>query len=232
MKKSVLFLAVAVLLGVWLQSCDREENNGDNGDNNSSVKWVDLWLPSGLLWADRNVGASSPEDYGNYYAWGETVPKDVYNWSTYAYGNSHDALTKYCNDAFFGLNGFTDNLTTLQASDDAAASNLGGKARTPTRNEWEELLSNTSYCWVHRNGVDGLLLTGRNGNSLFLPAAGGRYGSSLNGAGESGHYWSGTLYTGDPGDACRFEFYSGSQDMGYDYRDNGFSVRAVRTGQN
>ena len=230
MKRSVLFLAAAVLLGVGVWSCDREENNGDN---NSSVKWVDLGLPSGLLWADRNVGASSPEDYGNYYAWGETAPKEVYDWTTYAYGNDLDQLTKYCNDSDYGLNGFTDNLTTLQASDDAASANLGGKARTPTRGEWEELLSQTTYGKVSRNGVRGLLLTGRNGKSIFLPAAGHRIGSSLSNAGENGYYWSSTLYTDDPDDAWNFDFYSSGQGMFNNrYRDYGFSVRAVRASQN
>lgn len=237
MKRTVLFLVAAILLGVWLQSCDREDNNGDNngggsGGSNSSVVWVDLGLPSGLLWADRNVGAASPEDYGNYFAWGETVPKDVYNWSTYAYGNSYGMLTKYCNDSYYGLNGFTDNLTTLQASDDAATAIFGGKARTPTIYEWEELLNNTTSTWTTRNGVYGRLLTGRNGNSLFLPAAGYRYGSLLNDAGEYGDYWSSMLLTDGPNDAWLFSFDSDYQGMNTVNRLNGFSVRAVRASQN
>ena len=231
MKRSVLFLVAAILLGVGLQSCDRKNNNGDN---NSSVKWVDLGLPSGLLWADRNVGASSPEDYGNYYAWGETVSKEVYDWTTYAYGNNYDQLTKYCDGSDYGLDGFTDNLTTLQASDDAATANFGGKARTPTRDEWEELLSQTTYGMVSCNGVRGLLLTGRNGKLLFLPAAGFRAGSNLIFAGEDGDYWSSTLYTGYPDHAWGFCFDSDDQRMSYTggYRDDGFSVRAVRASQN
>ena len=236
MKRTVLFLVAAILLGVWLQSCDREDNNGDNnGGNNggsTSVKWVDLGLPSGLLWADRNVGANSPEDYGNYYAWGETTPKNVYDWSTYAYGKDYDELTKYCNDASYGLNGFTDNLTVLQASDDAATANLGGGARTPTDDEWEELIGHTTSTWVTRNGVLGRLLTGSYGESLFLPAAGCRYGSNLRYAGESGSYWSSTLGTGYPGGAWYFNFHSDDQRMSYNNRCNGFSVRAVRASQN
>lgn len=235
---------VAILLGVGLQSCDREDNNGDNnGGNNGgggsgsdttslSLTWVDLGLPSGLLWADRNVGASSPEDYGNYYAWGETTPKEVYDWTTYAYGNYYQ-LTKYCNDSDFGLNGFTDNLTTLQASDDAATANLGGGARTPTKDEWEELIGHTTSTWVSRNGVEGRLLTAANGKSLFLPAAGIRYGSYLYlyFAGESGYYWSSTLNTDDPNYAWIFGFYSDSQGMSNYDRYYGFSVRAVRASQ-
>ena len=234
---------VAILLGVGLQSCDREDNNGDNnGGNNGgggsgsdttslSLTWVDLGLPSGLLWADRNVGANSPEDYGNYYAWGETTPKNVYDLSTYAYSNNSGKLTKYCNKASYGLNGFTDNLTTLEASDDAATVNLGGGARTPTEDEWEELIDHTTSTWIIRNGVDGRLLTGSNGKSLFLPAAGYRYGSRFNNAGEYGFYWSSTLDTDHPYDAWYFSFLSNNQDM-YNYgRDLGLSVRAVRASQ-
>lgn len=232
MKKSVLFFATAILLGFGLQSCDRENENGGNNGGSTSVKWVDLGLPSGLLWADRNVGASTPEDYGNYYAWGETTPKNVYNWSTYAYGNNYDELTKYCNEALYGLNGFTDNLTTLEASDDAATVNLGGGARTPKGYEWRELIDHTTSTWVTRNGVNGRLLTGSNGNSLFLPAAGNRNYTSLFNAGEYGHYWSSTLGTDDPGRAWYFRFYSSSQSIMDSYdRYHGFSVRAVRASQ-
>ena len=140
MKRTFLFLLTAALLCAGLCSCNRDDNDGNNnGGNNggstTSVQWVDLGLPSGLLWADRNVGAQSPEDYGNYYAWGETSTKEVYDWSTYAYGNAYDALTKYCNMSNYGLNGFSDNLTTLEASDDAATVNLGGNARTPRFDE-------------------------------------------------------------------------------------------------
>ena len=216
----------AILLGAGLWSCDREDINGDN---NSSVKWVDLGLPSGLLWADRNVGANSPEDYGNYYAWGEATPKNVYDWSTYAYGNHYDELTKYCNKASYGLNGFTDKLTVLQASDDAATVNLGGGARTPTKYEWEELIDHTTSTWITRNGVNGRLLTGSNGESLFLPAAG--YRPSLYDAGEGGLYWSSTLYTDDPSSAWYFSFYSRSQGMNHGGRGSGFPVRAVRASQ-
>ncbi|MCR4872606.1 MAG: DUF1566 domain-containing protein [Bacteroidales bacterium] len=233
----------AILLGFGLHSCDREDNNGDNnGGNNGgggsgsdttslSLTWVDLGLPSGLLWADRNVGASSPEDYGNYYAWGETTPKNVYDWSTYAYGNDSGGLTKYCSKASYGLNGFTDNLTVLQASDDAATANLGGGARTPTYVQWEELIDHTTSTWIIRGGVGGRLLTAANGESLFLPAAGYRDGSGLYYAGEGGYYWSSTLDTDDPDDARIFDFLSYYQDMDYSYRFSGIPVRAVRASQ-
>lgn len=230
MKRTVLFFAAAILLGLGLQSCDREDNNGGG---TTTVQWVDLGLPSGLLWADRNVGASSPEDYGNYYAWGETTPKNVDTWDTYAYGNAYNALTKYCNKSDYGLDGFTDNLTTLEASDDAATVNIGSYARTPRDYEWQELMENTTVTWTTRNGVYGRKFRASNGKSIFLPATGYRYDSSLYYAGEYGFYWSSTLDTGYPGNAWYFNFDSYNQDMRNGrYRNNGFSVRAVRASQN
>ena len=228
MKRTFLFLLTAVMLGFGLQSCEKEDNNGND---TTTVQWVDLGLPSGLLWADRNVGAASPEDYGNYYAWGETKLKKVYDWSTYAYGNAN-ALTKYCNNPDQGLNGFTDNLTTLEASDDAATVNVGGKARTPTKDEWQELMDNTTSTWITRNGVNGRLLTAPNGKSIFLPAAGFRDGSSLIATGEDGFYWSSTLHADNPSYAWTFLFYSGYQGMDGYTRGGGVSVRAVRASQN
>lgn len=231
MKRTFLFLLTAALLGFGLQSCDREDNNGGggNGSGTTSVQWVDLGLPSGLLWADRNVGAQNSEDYGNYYAWGETAPKEIYDWSTYAYGNSYDQLTKYCNESDYGLNGFTDNLTTLEASDDAATVNIGGKARTPTKDEWQELMDNTTSIWTTRNGVFGCMLTASNGKSIFLPAGGYRRESYLGNAGAAGIYWSSKLYDGS--EAWVFEFSSNVQELFFGTRCDGFSVRAVRASQ-
>lgn len=244
MKRTFLFLLAIVLLGTGLQSCDKEDNNGDNnevidngggsggdGADTTSVQWVDLGLPSGLLWADRNVGADNPETYGNYYAWGETAPKEVYDWATYAYSNDEGQLTKYCNKSDYGLNGFTDNLTTLEASDDAATVNIGGGARTPTKDEWQELLDNTTSTWTTRNEVYGRLLTSSNGKSIFLPAAGYRDGSSFYSAGGYGRYWSSTLYVDIPGLAWDFRFDFGNQLIYCIYRGSGFPVRAVRDGK-
>jgi len=237
MKKISFIFATAILLGFGLQSCNREDNNGDNngggsGDDNSSVVWVDLGLPSGLLWADRNVGASSPEDFGGHYAWGETALKTVYKWSTYAYGSDFNALTKYCFESNYGLNGFTDNLTTLQASDDAATANLGDGARTPTEEEWQELIDYTTSTWTIRNGVNGRLLTAANSKSIFLPAAGQCHSLYFYGPGENGDYWSSALYQNNPSAAWVFAFDSDSQNMQVVSRIYGFSVRAVRARQN
>ena len=190
--------------------------------------YVDLGLPSGLLWATCNVGADSPEDYGDYFAWGETTPKDTYNWSTYQYGDgSSSTLTKYCNNPAYGYEGFTDDLTTLLPEDDAATANWGPDWRMPTKAEWQELLDNTTVTWTTQNGVSGRLFTAANGNSLFLPAAGYRWGGELNDAGSDGRYWSSSLYTGYSLFAWRLYFYSGDTYVDGNNRFYGFSVRPV-----
>ena len=162
--------------------------------SNTSYEYVDLGLPSGLLWATCNVGASTPEEYGHYFAWGETTPKINYSWSTYQYCNgSSNTLTKYCNNSDYGYNGFTDNLTTLLPEDDAATVNWGGGWRMPTEEELQELWDNTTVTWTTQNGVGGALFTAPNGNSIFMPAAGGRLDGGLYGAGTSGSCYSSTL---------------------------------------
>ncbi len=218
-------MALVALLSVGLCSCEKEGN--DDTDTYDPADWVDLGLPSGLKWATRNVGASSPTDYGDYYAWGETSPKSVYDWSTYRYCNgSYNSLTKYCSSSSYGYNGFTDGLTTLQPDDDAATANYGG--RTPTQAEWQELIDNTTHQWETIDGVNGYRFTGSNGNSLFLPAAGDRYGSDIDGAGRYGYYWSSSLYTVGPYCAWSCDFNSGSVDMNSGSRYYGLTVRAVR----
>ena len=200
--------------------------NEGGGDEH---EYVDLGLPSGTLWATCNVGADTPEGYGDYFAWGETQPKDVYTWSTYQYCmGSWNSMTKYCTNSDYGYNGFTDNLTTLLPEDDAAAANWGNGWRMPTKEEFEELCNNTTVTWTQQNGVKGRLFTASNGNSLFLPAAGSRWGGGLDLAGDRGHYWSSSLATGGPYYAWYFYF---SSDFTYVYSYNrygGQSVRAVR----
>jgi len=182
-------------------------------------EYVDLGLPSGLLWATCNVGADAPEEYGDYFAWGETQPKDTYEWSTYQYyDGSH--LTKYTG---------SDGLTTLMPEDDAATANWGNSWRMPTKEEWQELYNNTTVTWTQQNGVYGRLFTAANGNSLFLPAAGCRYGSGLDYAGSGGDYWSSSLGTSNPDVAWSLIFDSGYCGVNYGNRYLGRSVRPVRS---
>jgi len=200
-------------------------NGGGGGDND----YVDLGLPSGLLWATRNVGASSPEDYGDYFAWAEIEPKNVYDLSTYQYyGDGSHKLTKYCGDASLGYNGFTDNLTVLQSIDDAATANWGSEWRMPKEEEWEELLDNCTSVWMTQNGVNGRRFTGPNGNTLFLPAAGRRFRDELIHADSNGYYWSSSLYTDFPLEAWYIGFKADSLGAHNFHRRFGLSVRAVR----
>lgn len=196
--------------------------------NPSNHEWVDLGLPSGLKWATCNVGASQPEEYGDYFAWGEVEPKDYYDWSTYKWCNgTENTQTKYCNDSYYGYNGFTDYKTTLDLSDDAANYNWGGGWRMPTEEEQDELRNNCSWEWTSKNGVYGRKVTGPNGNSIFLPAAGFCYDSSLSYAGSLGYYRSSSLGTYDPSYASELCF--SYHNVGWDGSDRyyGFSVRPV-----
>lgn len=215
---------------VTQKKAELEKNAPKNGSHNGH-DYVDLGLPSGTLWATCNVGASSPEDYGNYYAWGETSTKSTYNWDTYKYANgNYDELTKYCNKSDYGNNGFTDNLTQLQSGDDAATSAWGSGWRTPSKTQWDELLKNTTNKWTTQNGKKGGLFTSKkNGQTLFLPAAGCRYDGSLGDVGSDGYYWSSTLYAGRPNYAWNFYFRSDDYGVDYNSRLYGRSVRPVRS---
>ena len=188
-----------------------------------AIEAVDLGLS--VKWATCNVGASKPEDYGEYFAWGETTTKSTYDWSTYKWCNgSYDTQTKYCTDSSYGT---VDNKTVLDKEDDAAAVNWGGAWRMPTKEEQDELRNNCTWTWITQNGVNGYTVTGPNGNSIFLPAAGYRDDSSLIGAGSYGIYWSSSLNTYYTSDAWYVYFYPSSVYRYYDYRYYGHSVRPV-----
>ena len=205
------------------------ESKGGNGSAGGH-EYVDLGLPSGTLWATCNVGAAKPEGYGNYYAWGETKPQagNAYSWNSYKYANG-GGLTKYCNYSEFGNKGFTDNLTTLQSGDDPAAANWGSGWRTPSKSQWDELIANTTNQWTTRNGVSGRLFTSKkNGQTLFLPAAVGRWRGELDGTGSYGYYWSRSRGTDDPDSAWYLGFNSDGCYVSRTYRCKGFSVRPVR----
>ena len=203
---------------------------------------VDLGLPSGLKWASFNLGASAPEEYGDYYAWGETEPyyssldpltwkdgKDAgYDWPSYKWCmGTYYTLTKYCSMSSHGYNGFTDNKTVLDLEDDAAHVNLGGTWRVPTDAEWTELRENCTWTWTTQNGVNGYLVSASNGNSIFLPAAGLRYETYLYDVGSYGSYWSSSLATDFPSSAWYVYFYFGTVNRSGTYRYRGFSVRPV-----
>ena len=188
-------------------------------------EYVDLGLPSGLKWAAYNVGATAPEEYGGYYAWGETEEKSNYSWSTYKWCNgSYDTMTKYCTDSYYGT---VDNKTVLDLEDDVAHVKWGGDWRMPTTEEQRELLNNCTWEWTALNGVNGYRVTGPNGNSIFLPAAGYRGGTGVYGRGIVGYCWSGSLDSNVGDSAYSLYFDDSYCGWGNDDRYYGQSVRPV-----
>ncbi len=194
----------------------------EGGDDNVSISdpdgeiagygYVDLGLPSGKKWAIYNVGASSPEDYGDYFAWGETSPKAEYDW---------DNSVTY---------GYVMNDISGNAQYDAASANWGGSWRMPTKEEMEELEVYCEWEWTQVNGVNGMRVVGPNGSCIFLPAAGYRFGSVLNFDGSDGVYWSSLP------SSCGYDYYynaynlnfsAGSVHVYYASRNGGLTVRPI-----
>ena len=178
--------------------------------------YVDLGLPSGLKWATCNVGATTPEEYGDYFAWGEVKPKTTYNLDTYKYYDGSN-FTKYTGS----------DKTVLDPEDDAATANWGGAWRMPTKAEQDELRTKCKWDWTTQNGVNGYKVTGPNGNSIFLPAAGWMDEGTLYDAGSFGFCWSSSLYSGDL--YLVYGVYFDSDDVGWSInpRYSGFTVRPV-----
>ena len=225
----MLMVAMCIIAGCTKPTEPNNNGNNNNGDSYNGHEYVNLGLPSGTLWATCNVGAINPEDFGYYFAWGETTPKDVYSWNTYKWSNGgYDQLTKYCTDSSLGYNGYVDNMTSLQTNDDAAKVNWGGDWHTPTQEEWQELIDYSSFSiWTTQNGVNGRLFTGTNGKSIFFPDAGYRCEISLIISPYSGSYWSNSLYDENPNEAMHFTFNSRIYAMSWFYRFLGFPVRPV-----
>ena len=182
--------------------------------NINGYEYVDLGLPSGLKWATCNVGADSPEEYGDYYAWGEIETKGEY------YGSNYKTYGKSMSD----ISG--------NAMYDVARAKWGGSWRLPTKKELEELENNCKWKWTTQNGKQGYKFTGPNGNSIFLPAAGNRYGSSLYDAGEYGLYWSSTPYESNDSNTYSLDFDSSYHYVNWIDRYLGQSVRPVLGNQN
>lgn len=198
--------------------------------NTGNHEYVDLGLS--VKWATCNVGASKPEEYGDYFAWGETEPKEYYDWSTYKWcRGSYDTQTKYCTNSNYGT---VDNKTTLDLSDDAARANWGGSWRMPTTEEQQELIDNCTWTWTTQNGVYGYKVTskksGYTNKSIFLPAAGYLVYSSLYFAGSYGLYWSSSLCMDSPYNSYNaLDVYFSSDDVYWNLNNRraGFSVRPV-----
>lgn len=261
--KKIYYLIFMLLSLLCLTACEKdniindqnnnnETNNNDedpNSNNNTptitfpnanNVSYVDLGLPSGTLWATMNVGASKSEDYGDYFAWGETTTKDTYTWGNYKFMQNDMSHPNFINKYTFSDNKFSaiwynenkefigDNKTVLSLEDDAAHVILGGDWRMPTIQEFKELKEECTWVWKWKaeRGVNGYEVTGPNGESIFLPAAGDLSDSNL-GIGKYGRYPT----------SCINESYSGSINfISFDYKDkavhfieryHGMAIRAV-----
>ena len=225
-----------LLVATVLAGCKKENKSPEAVADHEFAdhEFVDLGLPSGNLWAKCNVGAACPEDAGDYFAWGETATKDFYDWKQYKfteYANGAFLLTKYCADTACGLNGFADYKTELEPADDAVAVNWGNGWRMPTDDDFDELYKNTTYEWTEINGVEGRLLTGSNGNSIFLPTTGFYLDDKII-CKNLGVYWSNTLQTIWQTSAWSLHFDETNCHVCGTYeRNRGQVVRAVKYGK-
>ena len=209
---SFLFLCV-VSVNLLAQGVKPPKNKQCPDDNHPHM--IDLALPSGTLWACCNVDAKNPEDYGGYYAWGETNTKSEYSWSTY----------KYCDGDYNSCHDL--GLSICGTQYDVAHVKWGGSWQLPTLDQMDELLDQCDKGeWTTLNGVEGRKFTGPNGGSIFLPAAGCRGGGVIFSSGPDGYYWTGTLHSGFIRIAFCLYFNSDDEDW-YSFRCNGRTVRPV-----
>ena len=230
--RKMIYALMALVMMFCGTGCFSKKKFSSNGKSIVTISgqmaghdYVDLGLPSGTKWATYNVGATKPTESGDYFAWGETEPKKVYNWDTYKWcKGSNTTMTKYCDNSKYGT---VDNKTVLEAEDDAATANWGSAWRMPTKEEQDELRKGCDWEWTedfNGTGVNGRLGTSKsNGSTIFLPAAGRRY-TGLGLAGNDGYYWSSSLYEDRSG-----TLYFGGSSIGWgiDSRIFGQSVRAV-----
>ncbi len=185
------------------------EDAADNSREINGHRFVDLGLPSGLLWAETNIGASSAEEAGDYFAWGETATKTKYNSGTYTLYN-------------------VDHEGNLTADEDAATANWGEGVRMPTQTEMEELYTNCTLTWTKVNGKAGLTISSKNnGNEIFLPAAGFNMISNAENFGSDGWYWTSTPVTGSKDRGYAFSFASNYKEVCSTIAYYGRSIRAV-----
>ena len=214
MKRFFTIIVLVTMSLIVFTAC--ETSIGGNEEEQNKYEYVDLGLS--VKWATCNVGAESPEEYGDYFAWGEVEPKEYYDISTYKHVIDGDRLIKYY---------YFDSISELEPEDDAAIVNWGGAWRMPTLEEQKELIDDCTWEWTTQNGVDGHKVTGPNGNSIFLPAAGYMDGSTLRDAGSGCDYWSSTLSSDYPYNAYSMYFVSQLVFWDWGSRALGHSVRPV-----
>lgn len=208
-----------------------EENPGTNEEPHDildKANAVDLGLS--VLWCDCNIGATSPEQSGSYFAWGETRTKQDYSWNTYKFWNDKNGNKQPYNNASATETSEFEQIGNNIASGqyDAATAELGGNWSIPTKEQWQELISKCSWQWTSENGVKGYRVS-RNGKSIFLPASGINYGTSINGKNAIGSYWSANIST-DIRNAYGLSFNANSHRLNSSYsRNNGFPIRPVKS---
>lgn len=200
-----------------LVAYDSSEKDQISGIKINGHEFVDLGLPSGLLWATCNIGATCPEEIGSYYAWGETEPKDLYTWNTY----------KWCNGSSKSLTKYQDLNSELSSEDDAANVIWSGNWRMPTKEEVQELTRNTKWKSTTQNGVKGFLIVGQNNNSIFLPYSGSYSGKAISGEEKYGGIWTKTNGWSVNYNAVSFSFDSSGSSYGHRDRATGLPIRPV-----
>lgn len=221
MKKISLFLLCGAM-AFGFSACEKEVkplNGTENGH-----EYIDLGLS--VKWATCNVGATKPEEGGDYFAWGETEAGTLYSWSAYDwYDGESDHLSKYCT---FNSYGQVDGKKLLDAADDAANVVWGGAWRMPTLAELQELIDNCTWTWTTRNEVNGYEVKAKNGNSIFLPAAGYFDDEDVYEVSVYGSYWTASLDAGNPFSSFSLSFDSNYFDWGSYDRCDGQCIRAVK----
>ena len=230
-KKHFFSLVLLMSLSLCMVSCSNgnndepEINEPENNEPGAAVGPVAVDLGLSVKWASCNVGATLPEEYGGYFSWGETEEKDFYGWSAYKLCNGTiNTLTKYCYDE---MEGNVDNKMVLEPIDDVANVVMGEGWRMPTDAEIMELVEGCTWEWTVLNDVNGYRVTGTNGNSIFLPAAGYISGKEVEYPGVYGMYWSSTIGDLFTYHGCCLEFTSQYFVNMVTYRNGGQTVRAV-----
>lgn len=231
MKFARIIVVIMLSVSTLMAGCKKEDPSPEVVDDH---EYVDLGLPSGNLWAKCNIGATSPEDAGCYFAWGETSTKKMYDWKQYKFTvfvNGVYLLNKYCTDPSCGVNGFADHITELKPEDDAAVVHWGNGWHMPDYDDFDELYLNTTHEWISINGVCGRRLIGSNGNSIFLPTTGFYLDDTII-CKNLGIYWSTTLQTTWQTAAWSLHFDDTNCHVCGSYdRDRGQVIRPVRNGQ-
>ena len=237
MKRLIPFLAAICALA----AC------GKTNPEYNGYQYVDLGLPSGLKWATCNVGAAKPEETGDYFAWGETETyyevghtlsnepalkpgkQEGYYWPSYKWSdNSGEKFFKYVLDSAYGT---VDNKKVLDKEDDAAHAARGGKWRTPTPEEWEELTNNTFWEWTNENGITGYRIKSKiNDKSFFLPAVGHRFKTQIyyytnKDYADYGNYWTASIVNTESGDSWMIT--PTNHGLSQNWRYYGFPIRPV-----